>query len=375
MKYMGSKLSLLVSGLDVVLLEETRTAGRFVDLFCGTGRVSWFVAEAAEIPVLASDLQEYAVVLANAIIGRTEAIAIDTLIDHWIDPARDSFLQSNNYAVAQFSSGHIKPQTVYEARKICSEIPGGPIWRSYGGHYFSPVQAATFDHLIHNLPTNDEPLSHLCRAGLIVAASKCVAAPGHTAQPFRPSTTSLRFIRESWIKEPLSLTQSVLESIAPRHAKVEGSSVVADAHDVASKLDERDVVFVDPPYSNVQYSRFYHVLETIARGSCGPVSGVGRYPPRSERPQSEYSLRSYAGVAIRNLLRSLAERGCRVILTFPRGDASNGINGQDLVDVASEWFEVDSCVIDSRFSTLGGNGYNRRARHKAQELLLTMRPH
>ena len=371
---MGSKLSLLTAGLDQVLSEEIRTARRFADLFCGTGRVSWFIAETSSVPVLASDLQEYAVVLARSIVGRTEAVAIDAIIDGWILESRDSLRQSTNYALAEAASRNIDADSIYEARHLCSETPGGPIWRSYGGYYFSPIQAVTFDHLMSNLPTDDKTLSDLCRAGLILAASKCVAAPGHTAQPFRPSITALPFIKESWLKDPIGLTISILETIAPRHAYIEGSGSVADAYDVADSLDEQDVVFVDPPYSNVQYSRFYHVLETIARGSCGPVSGVGRYPPKKERPISAYSLRAQAFDAMLALLRRLANRGCRVVLTFPYGDASNGINGRNLIDTAREWFEVDVRVMNSRFSTMGGNGYNRRARHRTEELMLTMRP-
>ena len=75
-----------------------------------------------------------------------------------------------------------------------------------------------------------------------------------------------------------------------------------------------------------------------------------------------------------NLLESLAYRGCRVVLTFPQGDASNGVNGQELADLTRQWFVVKARVVDSKFSTLGGNGFNRRARHRTEELVLTLLP-
>lgn len=375
MKYMGSKLSLLDDRLGAALQQEVHSANRFVDLFCGTGRVSWFVAQSMPIPVLASDLQEYAVVLAGAVIDRDYAVDVKRVIDCWLDPARKTLPTIRNYRLATANSSNVDADIVYDARRLCARVDGGTIWRAYGGHYFSPQQAVTFDHLIGHLPPNSDPLSSLCRASLVLAASQCAAAPGHTAQPFQPSVGALPFIRTSWHKDPIGLIPSILKKLASSFALVQGEALVADANIVVTTLNEGDVVFVDPPYSDVQYSRFYHVLETIARGSCGPVSGVGRYPPQIERPRSQYSLKSQASIAMTTLLQDLANTGCRVVLTFPFQGASNGVDGQGLVDMAKELFEVDICIVHSRFSTLGGNGYNRRARQPTKELLLTMRPH
>jgi adenine-specific DNA-methyltransferase len=66
--------------------------------------------------------------------------------------------------------------------------------------------------------------------------------------------------------------------LASQFAQRPGTVKVADANQAARGLQESDLVFIDPPYSGVQYSRFYHVLETIADGGRGPVTEVGRYP-------------------------------------------------------------------------------------------------
>ena len=371
---MGSKLALLDRGLSAALLREIRSGDRFVDLFCGTGRVAWYVAEAVPVPVIAVDLQRYGALLAGAIVGRDHPIDPDELIRAWLHPAMQSLTQEDPYRAALDSDAELDAQGVIWARHLCTDIAGGPIWRSYGGHYFSPRQAATFDHLISRLPRADESLSNLCRAALVLAASRCAAAPGHTAQPFQPTRGALPHIRSSWDMDPIELTESILTSIALRHARVPGQALVADANDVAGNLRETDVVFVDPPYSSVHYSRFYHVLETVARGACGPVSGVGRYPPRTERPSSRFSIKTQARGAMLDLLKRLAGNGCRVVLTFPQGDASNGLNGEELVRLAREWFRVDATLVASRFSTLGGNGGNRSPRRRSGELVMTMKP-
>ncbi len=249
----------------------------------------------------------------------------------------------------------------------------GPIWNAYGGYYYSPSQAITFDYLLKYLPTN-HPTRTVCLASILMAASICAAAPGHTAQPFRPTDTAGPYILEAWGKDPTLYCENALRDICPRHAKTRGFSVQADAIDVVEDLTEKDLVFIDPPYSGVQYSRFYHVLESIATGQCQSVEGAGRYPPISDRPQSEYCNKTDAQNALEELLESLADVGATLIFTFPAGTCSNGLSGNLVIETASEWFNVYTKRAGGRFSTLGGNNAIRDARQEANELILLMKP-
>jgi hypothetical protein len=157
------------------------------------------------------------------------------------------------------------------------------------------------------------------------------------------------------------------------HAQCVGEARVGDANDVAETLEKHDLVFVDPPYSGVHYSRFYHVLETIARGQCSNVEGVGRYPPASERPSSLYSQKSEALGALDELLETLSRVGCTVILTFPAGKCSNGLSGGVVEATAGEYFDVFKRVVRTRFSTLGGDNSHRRARKLSNEMILLLK--
>ncbi len=71
MKYMGSKRVMLQNGLGTLMSRIAKDSGRVVDLFSGSGAVSWHAAEKTNRPVLASDLQAYARVLAGSVIERT----------------------------------------------------------------------------------------------------------------------------------------------------------------------------------------------------------------------------------------------------------------------------------------------------------------
>jgi adenine-specific DNA-methyltransferase len=375
MKYMGSKRALLLDGLGEVLRSEGSRAGRVIDLFSGSGAVSWFVAQVLDVPVLAVDLQRYAQILAGAVIERTHAIDVEPLVSTWLEMVRADVQENGiwrEWSGTTWSVWNLA-DTVREAREFCAASPEcGTVWGSYGGYYFSPAQALTFDYMLRGLPS-EEPYRSVCHAAIISAASSCAAGPGHTAQPFRPTYSAGIGLCRSWQRDPLALAERALRRIAPQYARVFGRATVGDAAAVGMSSGEGDLVFVDPPYSAVQYSRFYHVLETIARGGCGTVEGAGRYPPLGERPQSAFSRRGDAAAAMESLLGILGSRRATVVLTFPTRLCSNGLSAEKIVELAGRWYEVECREVGSRFSTLGGNNLRRLSRLPTREVVAVLR--
>jgi adenine-specific DNA methylase len=217
---------------------------------------------------------------------------------------------------------------------------------------------------------------------LIQAASSCAAAPGHTAQPFQPTRTANKFLNTSWRLDIVKATRLALSELAGVHSQKKGGHAkVADANDAAQQLRKNDLVFIDPPYSGVHYSRFYHVLETIAQGKCGEVSGTGRYPHARKRPISDYSITTKAPDALDGLLKTIAAKKARAILTFPDHDCSNGLSGKSVRRIARKHFSIKFSRVKSLFSTMGGTGdktrngeAKRKPRHIAKELMLVLEP-
>lgn len=378
MKYMGSKRVMLQNGLGELLSSEAKSATRIVDLFCGAASVSWFAAMHFEKPVAAFDLQEYAAALARAVVSRTECIELESIEEQWLLPALETSRRLKGWKSAEkLDNRNFNTATWRKrAQELCKPETAAAtsvIWRCYGGHYYSPTQALRLDGLIKAIPSNPK-LHDICLASTIIAASVCAAAPGHTAQPFKATRTAGQYLREAWKKDPIDYARSAAKKLAGLRARTRGSASVGDANIIAKTLREGDLVFIDPPYSSVHYSRFYHVLETIARRKCESVEGVGRYPPSASRPNSAYSRKDKSADAMKGLLRTLSGQGTRVLLTFPKGICSNGLSGDKLEETASEYFHVTRRSVKTRFSTLGGNRTNRAARRISEELILVLRP-
>lgn len=377
MKYMGSKRMMLQNGLGAILNQEISDYSRFIDLMCGAGSVAQHVAEQNKIVVNAYDLQLYAVICCNSVINRKKRINYEDKLGINLQSVEQELINHDLFKqwdrIENEINGNIK-LLVETARNFCHDhILDSPVFNAYGGHYFSPKQALTIDTLLNNLPEN-EPKKSVFLAAILVAATKSAASPGHTAQPFQPTITAGKYIIESWRKDLFSLFKQELHALCPRHAKIVGKAEVRDAFDIISNFSKKDLVFIDPPYSSVQYSRFYHVLETIARQEKIEVSGKGRYPSIEERPQSTFSLIGQSKVAINLLIDKLSKTGCSVILTFPKERCSNGLSGDYIRQVAEEKYSIEEKIVPARMSTLGGNNSIRKSRIKRDEMILIMKP-
>lgn len=365
---------MLGNGLGEALGRSVQGAKRVLDLFSGSAAVAWYVAERHEKEVIACDLQQYSTVLAASVIERTEAIKDFAWVDAWFRSARARITghrEWSNLKRHQARLSAIDVSGVAEEARAFDLGERYPISRAYGGHYFSPWQSAWLDALRASLPT-DPAFRNVSLAALIQAASRCAASPGHTAQPFKPNETAGPFLIEAWQRDLPTIVVARLKEIAPRVAKIRGQAHCGDALEIADRTKPGDLVFVDPPYSAVHYSRFYHVLETVARGQVGAVAGIGRYPPAEERPSSSFSVKTQAQKAFNELLAVLARRGAGVIITFPASQASNGLSGDDVKRLAAQHFRIEEEKVSSRFSTLGGDTKHRAARQDADELILTL---
>ena len=361
---------MLKNGLGELLLRETENANRFFDPFSGSGAVAFHVAEAIKIPVIAGDLQAYAVEIANSILLRTRPLnrSSVSVLNRWIEEGKDRYLEFEINQKLQ-----AKKSIVYSNRRL-SENSHYNFVNAYGGYYFSYNQAIAFSILMETLPKSIL-LRSIALSGLIEAASNCAAAPGHTAQPFRPTQRGLLSIVDAWKRDPFFYIEGKIDEISKRYAQTKGYAKISLANDLLADIESGDLVFLDPPYSGVHYSRFYHVLETVARNNKIVPLGEGRYPSPEERPRSHFSMKSKSHLALSETFELISGKGARAILTFPEGECSNGLSGQIVKKIASQYFKIEKEIIKGMFSTLGGNNSCRPARTKSSEMVLLLSPY
>jgi adenine-specific DNA methylase len=136
MKYMGSKRRMLRDGLGDLICNQAQYALRIVDLFCGAGSVAWYAAQNTTLPVVAVDLQTYAVVMARAVIARDSSLDPDQLKRKWLSKAKRGRLRSRLFRTALVFQEDNKDidKLVQGARALCQKEPSkvGPQASSNG---------------------------------------------------------------------------------------------------------------------------------------------------------------------------------------------------------------------------------------------------
>lgn len=88
-------------------------------------------------------------------------------------------------------------------------------------------------------------------------------------------------------------------------------------------IKENTIVYADPPYSAVHYSRFYHVIETLVRYDHPVIKYKGRY--RDDRHQSPFDKKTEVKNAFKLLFEGVRNRKSHLVLSY----SDNGIISEE----------------------------------------------
>src|SRR5262249_32984254 len=146
----------------------------------------------------------------------------------------------------------------------------------YGGAYFGIGQAVEIDRIriaIARDAFTDWERDVLLTA-LLSVASECAFSPGkHFAQPHRiRDDKDLTFLRQRILKDRALDVRAlfservarILDVAAPaREGHTAVRATLADLLENPAPAGGVRLIYADPPYTAQQYSRFYHVLETL----------------------------------------------------------------------------------------------------------------
>ncbi len=359
--YLGNKSRFLAPITDAMLSAD-RAGSTVVDLFAGTGVVSRSLAQTH--PVISGDIQKYSGTLTQALCNPTKYSEDDRL--RIAEAARDWLGQvvplaadllayeeeasstsiSDPYRFARLvEEGSLVQAAAHDpllvaaksASTMALRAAGATLTTHYGGVYFSYHQALQLDALMFAIGQGEGRESDPTLVSAVMgAASDCVATVGnHFAQPLR--------LRD---KSGLPKTRAITQAIRTRSTSVLASFdgwlarysaldpapfpcaiEYGDFRDLLSRLPERvGAIYADPPYTRDHYSRFYHVLETIALGDLPGVSNApgsnlpsrGLY--RRDRHQSPFSIRTQVAGAFDSLFSLARKQSSSVVLSYsPQG--------------------------------------------------------
>ncbi len=232
-RYIGNKYK-LIEWIFSILDKECR--GRsFTDIFAGTGVVA-------------------------AIAGK-----------HFDEIILNDFLYSN-YTIykAFFDKGNWSPDKINSVIKNYNNINGEDLDDNYfsinfGGKYFSKNSAKIIGFVRDNIEENRDNLTereyNMLISSLLYSVDKIANTVGHYDAYFKKE-----LIEDNFFMRPIDPIE------------VKSISIFREDANLLAKRIQTDIVYIDPPYNSRQYSRFYHILETLTKWDKPRLHGVALKP-------------------------------------------------------------------------------------------------
>ena len=171
---------------------------------------------------------------------------------------------------------------------------------SYGGRYFENDDAKLIGAVRERIQSDyeagrlNEREFNILLASLLYSFDRCANTVGHY---------------DAYIKKSCQ-SNFVFELIEPINSEIDVTIYREDVNELVRRVSA-DVAFVDPPYNSRQYSRFYHVLETIVKWDKPILSGTAMKPPLEN--MSEYS-KVNAPIVFADLIQNLKVR--YIVVTY-----------------------------------------------------------
>ncbi len=365
--YLGSKLRIM-DDIGSVVLKLDPYGGRICDLFSGSGTVSGYFRD--KRPVTSIDIQEYSKILCGAVLssGLEKDVQLSDIINgKFFEKSTSMFSPLVQYeceCLELLKNGTYEPMydliengSIYASKingfkgsrplnnclgTVIENLEKSQSWSSdysitilYGGLYFSFEQAIGIDcirHYINNNPDSDE--RNILYASLMGATSDIVNTVGKQfAQPLRVinSQGELKKVHRNKIINDRS--ENIYEHFINWTNEYKKLGQVNYGHecicgDYADVLDNFDkdyfsVIYADPPYTRYHYSRYYHILETIAKNDFPQItttfendSRISRGMYRANRYQSPFCIESKAGRAFDSLFKKVSRFDAPFILSY-----------------------------------------------------------
>jgi len=118
------------------------------------------------------------------------------------------------------------------------------------------------------------------------------------------------------------------------------------------QIEVRSLVYADPPYAFVHYSRFYHALETLVKYDYPEVSHKGRY--RVDRHQSPFCKRTEVRPAFATMFSKLSRKNADLILSYSN---TGMISLDEILAIAkanlATNYQLSVTQVDYKHSTMG----------------------
>jgi adenine-specific DNA-methyltransferase len=376
MQYLGSKQRISNWILEEIDQNFAATS-HIVDLMSGSGSIA-HEANMRGWNVHANDIQPYShCVLKSAF--ETPREELGDIIEWLASGALDETLLTNDRSRAEhalqeednlFASAMSNDLDWREYAAFCKSFNGAhtsatgnyDLFTSYYPNtYFGVRQCLEIDAIREKASQSSADTANHLIAALISSLTFVSSTTTHLAQFLKPtsSSTSTNLIncRSKSVQEHvLKRLRLLMNYPTPTVARTSNLSFEKVLTDFAFDPNQT-IVYADPPYFKEHYSRYYHVLDTLAlydypqltyNQRIGAVT-IGRY--RDDRIVSEFGLRSKVAGTFSRMFTLANSRGLNMALSYA---STSLLTAEKIVGIAeASGYQVEIKTTELRHSGQG----------------------
>ena len=283
-RYMGIKTNLL-SEIIPAIRNITPENGIVLDLMAGSNTVSYALKEF--FTVYTNDIQEYSYIISKAVIeNQSEIISKETAKNDL-----DKNIQKN-----------LKQPKFNFFEKVYSDT------------YFSKLQCKYIDSIRYAIEqTDNEYKKDLYLFALMCAMCKVQSTPGHFAQYMPKDHPRIIPLQKMDIYNEFLEKCDNYGSLYFNNNK--NKAFCCDYKELFKKdIGHIDTIYLDSPYSQEQYSRFYHILETIVKYDSPTVNYKAKY--RDNRFQSDFCYKSKVKREFENIMTFCGKNKINLVISY-----------------------------------------------------------
>jgi adenine-specific DNA-methyltransferase len=390
--YMGSKKALggfLVEAISSVLPDD----GVLVDLMCGSGGISGVFNKYWD--TYSSDAQQFSQILAMIHGGGFSVSNAQSLLNEILpiahSHATELYSKLKNYIDKEDKvfHGEISEDLLLEYQRYIDSFPTYPdggqldwdpisevlsrkknpnlypycLFTTYFSNiYFGLRQSVEIDSLRYAIDQIECEKAKKWALGTLITTLSALGTSygGHFAQPKIKTSKDLNM--NNFLKVIEKRSHSIIHEFNIRFLKLSSESektnrsitiIPGPWQTTLSHLDKLNikrpiVIYMDAPYKREEYSRYYHVLETLVNYQYHSCVGIGKIPDKQkgERFQSEFFTRKndLLNEAFINLIEQILNRGWICAWSYSNSGSA------DIVLIIERIKKNKNCIIKT-FST------------------------
>lgn len=309
-RYIGCKQK-LTNWIFEIIGSETKDVKTAADIFAGTG------------------------VVAKKMLNLYENVIVN------------DFLFSNNviyrafFEKSEWSEEKIKAKLDEYNALDSSKLGDNYFSKNFGGKYFDFDMSKKIGWIREDIEKSKTELTEKEYAILLATLIYNIDRHANTLGHF-----------EAYIKKPIKKTGLTLRPIDVQ--EFDNLTIYRkDANELAREI-KSDLVYIDPPYNSRQYSRFYHVYETLVKWDKPALIGEAKKPPLEN--MSNYC-NSHAPEAFADLIQNLDAKYLAVsynnTYNSKSGSSRNKITLEQIEEILNEKGETKRFAKDYRFFNAG----------------------